>query len=255
MAERETSRDLAQYIPEEHARRVFAKVFDEQAVNAIHKLSLRGIFDTLEFVISTGKEAHIFRAVNKNGKHLAVKIYKIETSAFRHMDAYIKGDARFRDVKKDKRSIVHAWTRKEFKNLKRAYAAGVRVPKPVAFLGNLLVMEFIGDKEGNASSTMKETGPGDAKKAYGKIVEYMARLMYKAGLVHADLSEYNFLVRDGEIVLIDIGQAVLLTHPRAKEFFERDADNIARYFSKFGVVKTREHLFEDVRAWKEKLKT
>lgn len=253
----EMERDLKRYVPEKRARRIFAKVFDEQTVMALHKLASRGHFDVVEFVVSTGKEAHVFRAVDKKGNYLAVKIYKISTSNFKHMDEYIRGDERFRHIKREKRGIVFAWTKKEFKNLSRAYGADVRVPKPVAFLDNVLVMEFIGDEKGEACRAAKEVGLGDAgaaEKAYKKMVEYIARLMYKAGLVHADISEYNMLVRGNEIVLIDIGQAVLLTHPRAEEFFERDIKNVRNYFGKLGVERSREQVIEEMREWKGKLK-
>jgi len=254
MQSADAGRNLKKYIPRNEVRRIFAQVFDYQTIMAIHKLATRGHFDVLEFVVSTGKEAHVFRAVDRKGDFRAVKVYKIATSEFKHMGSYIRGDERFRKVKHEKRDIVYAWTKKEFKNLSRAYDAGVCVPKPLAFLENVLVMEFIGDKNGEACRTAKEIGVLNAEKAYKKIIEYIARLMYRAELIHADISEYNMLVRGDEIVLIDIGQAVLLTHPRAEEFFERDVKNVVRYFSKLGVETSRERVIEEIGAWKAKLK-
>jgi RIO kinase 1 len=65
------------------------------------------------------------------------------------------------------------------------------VPLPIAFKENVLVMEFIGD-DGIAAKTLKET-PMEAlgisiQELYEKIVEYIARLAFKAKIVHADLS-------------------------------------------------------------------
>ena len=74
------------------------------------------------------------------------------------------------------------------------------------------------------------------------ILEEMKKIR-ESGLVHADLSEYNILVKDSKPVIIDVGQAVLQTHPRAKEFLERDLKNISTFFRKKG-VKDIDEVFE-----------
>ncbi|MFH1255747.1 MAG: serine protein kinase RIO [Candidatus Diapherotrites archaeon] len=240
---------LRNYIREESVRKIFAKVFDDHAVQAIHSLASKGLFDVVEFIVSTGKEAHVFRARDTSGNFRAVKIYKISTSDFRNMNKYIEGDERFKAIKRDKKSVVFAWTQKEFKNLEVAVKAGVRVPMPAGFKDNVLVMEFIGEK-GVAAKTLKEVGLKNSlftpEEAYEIFIEWMAKL-YKANLIHADLSEYNVLVNGEELVLIDIGQAVLRSHPNAREFFERDVKNVAIYFSKNGLEKSAEEVYADVK--------
>lgn len=47
-------------------------------------------------------------------------------------------------------------------------------------------------------------------------------------MIHADLSEYNVLVSDDKIWLIDVGQAVELDHPQTFYFLKRDIENIYR---------------------------
>jgi len=61
------------------------------------------------------------------------------------------------------------------------------------------------------------------------------RRLYAAGLVHGDLSEYNLIVYEGELFVIDLGQAVTVHHPNAGEFLERDCRNVAAFFSRQGV--------------------
>ena len=236
-----------EFVKGERERRIFAKVFDKSTLDTLHRLSTKGIFDVIEFVVSTGKEAHVFRAIDKGGNYRAIKIYKMETSDFKNMEKYIRGDLRFKHIGKGKRNLVYEWTKKEFKNLQLARDAGVRVPLPYGFLNNVLVMEFIGEG-GNASKTLKETrlSEKDKENAYSKIVEWAARL-YRRGLVHADLSEFNILSAEDGLVLIDIGQAVLVSHPNAREFFERDVGNVARYFSKLGLKKGYEEVYADIK--------
>ena len=249
-----TEETLKNYIKDERLRKTFELVFDESTILAVHALAKKGIFNVLEFPISSGKEAVVFRAVDVSGNYKAIKIYKIETSGFRHMMDYLKGDPRFKNIKNEKRNIVHAWTKKEFANLRLATSVGARVPMPYAYYENVLAMEFIG-KEGVPSNTLRETKMDDYSWAYEALVENIAKLLYKAELVFADLSEYNILVNAEkenapEIVLIDIGQAVLTSHPKAEEFFMRDMRNVANYFTRIGVKKSADELVEDVKAKK-----
>src|SRR3989338_58349 len=241
---------LKNYISEEKDRKIFAQVFDANAVMAIHVLATRGLFDLLEFVVSTGKEAHVFRATDVSGNYRAVKLYKIETSDFRNMQKYIVGDRRFKSIGSDKRRIVYAWVRKEYKNLVLASGAKARVPLPLGFKDNALVMEFIGSN-GKAAPRLKDFKVESIEQLEGfylQTIEFMARMFYGAGIVHADLSEYNALVNDNELVFIDLGQAVLRTHPSAREFFERDVKNVADFYSKKGLRKSFEEVYGAVKA-------
>ncbi len=244
---------LRKFVPKEEQRKTFAKVFDKGTIEAVHSLSTKGHFDVLEHVVSTGKEAHVFRARDQAGNSRAVKIYKIKASDFNRMQRYLEGDIRFKQVRKNKQDIVFAWTKKEFKNLLLMNKAGIRCPMPIAFQKNVLVMEFIADAKGNAAPQLKEAKPRDLKKAYETIVGFLARLLYNAGLVYADFSEYNILNKDEELVLIDAGQAVLTTHPESEAFFERDVRNVARYFSKQGLEKSPGEMKGDNKAEKGKI--
>ncbi len=244
--------DLREFIKREPTQRVFAKVFDRSTIESVHALSLKGFFEEVEFVVSTGKEAHVFRARDKSGNFRAVKAYKVSTSNFHSMGEYISGDQRFRNVKKNKRDTVFAWTKKEFKNLQKATEAGANVPLPHGFMNNVLVMEFVGEK-GEAAKTLKDGGAKSAEKIRKGFVEFMAR-MYNADLVHADLSEYNVLMRGKEMVFIDLGQAVLTSHPKAEEFFERDLRNVCGYLEKNGLKKTPKELRGEVKDFAEKIR-
>ncbi len=245
--------EMKRHIRHETDRKIFQHVFDAKTFSAIQTLANKGSFDVLEHIISTGKEAHVFAASDGAGNQRAVKIFKKETTDFKKMIDYIKGDPRFRDLRKDRNSVVLAWAKKEFKNLRMADEAGASVPLPIAMKENVIVMEFIGEN-GKASLPLKEARPSAAELAdyREQAIEFLARL-YLAGLVHADLSEYNTLLRGKKLVVIDFAQALLLSHPKAKEFFERDVRNMANYFSKNGLETTFEGLYALVKERKEKL--
>ncbi|MEK6958828.1 MAG: serine protein kinase RIO [archaeon] len=231
-------------IKDESVRKIFADVFDNATMNVIHDLARKKYFEEIEFVLATGKEGNVFRC--KSGEeHFALKIYKIETSDFRHMIDYIQGDERFKDVRKDKLEIVKAWTKKEYRNLEEFTKARIRVPLPIASSRNCLVMEFIG-KDGVLAPKAKEKPFSDMKKQYEILCEYMAK-MVSTRIVHADLSEYNILNNDEELVVIDVGQAVSTLHPKAKEFFERDVLNMSKWFSKHGVDTDYDRMYQNIK--------
>lgn len=211
-------------------------VFDTRTLMNLYYLSKKGYVEALGGSISRGKEANVFHALGRGGKHLALKIYRVATSDFKAMQDYILGDPRFRSVKGNKRSLVNAWTRKEYRNLLRAEEVGVRVPHPYAVRENILVMDFVGT-DGAAAPLLREVAleGEEAERAYRRIADYIVLLHNRAGLVHADLSEFNILY-DGEPVLIDMGQAVTLDHPNAMEFLKRDISNLVRFFrERYGI--------------------
>ena len=78
-------------------------------------------------------------------------------------------------------------------------------------------------------------------------------MVQKAELVHGDLSQYNILNNSGELVIIDCGQAVLTSHPKAEEFFERDVRNMATYFQKIGIKTDYNALRAGIKAKKEEV--
>ncbi len=219
-------------------RRVASEVFDKRTLKTLYRLSNMGYLAILNGAISTGKEANVFKGITDNDEFVAVKIYRIATSDFKKMQYYIQGDPRFKVKMGNKRQIVHAWVNKEFRNLKRAYGSGVRVPKPVIAKENVLIMEFIGDNEGNPAPTLRGKPPKDPEKMFNKIIEYLRLLYKKARLVHGDLSAFNILNFDEEPVIIDISQAVVLSHPIAAELLDRDIKNLIKDFKRFGVSST-----------------
>ncbi len=234
---------------EKSVRKIFAQVFDKETVQSIHNLAKRKHIDLIEYVLSTGKEAHVFRAIDKSGNFRAVKIYKIETSKFKQMSEYIDGDIRFKNVPKNKRDLVFAWTKKEFKNLQKISDAGVFVPLPLAYRENVLVMEFIGEN-GIPAKTLKENPIKDLNFLYSEIVEAIAKMFFKAELIHSDLSEYNILNFNDKPVIIDCGQSVLTSHPNAEKFFNRDLQNMSNYFSKQGLKIEAEQMKKDIKSLK-----
>jgi RIO kinase 1 len=215
-------------------RKSYDEVFDRQVIMRIYKLFTDGVIDRLDFPISTGKEGNVFRASTSKDEFVAVKIYRTATSTFGDMAKYVQGDPRFRGLTGRKRKLIYAWANKEFINLKLFESAGVRVPKPIIHVSNIVIMEYIGDASEPAKE-MRNVRLEDPEAIARKILGYVRLAYQKAELVHSDLSEFNVLMLEGEPVIIDVGQAVVLGHPQAEEWLERDVKNLVRFFKKYDV--------------------
>ena len=224
-------------------------VFDVPTLKLLYSLSNKGFIHELGGSISTGKEANVFYAVGNEGE-TAVKIYRIQSSTFKAMDPYILKDPRFTHIRHSRKDIIFAWTQKEFQNLLRINKAGIRSPKPITCDRNVLLMEFMG-KDTVPYPSLKEIkmADEDARLFYDQIIEDMRRMYVRASLVHADLSEYNILIdtENMEAVIIDVGQAVTLNHPNARDFLLRDVENIKRFFKKYGINEETKSILEKIK--------
>ncbi len=215
-------------------KKVTESVLDVETSRTLFGLIKSKIIENMTGIISTGKEANVYHGYGPKGSELAIKIYRTSTNIFKTLQVYILGDPRFNKIKRDQRSFVYAWAKKEFKNLSRAYQAKVKVPKPIECVKDVVVMEFIG-KKGLPYPLLKDVKIRKPKKVYQEVLKNLDLLYNKAGLVHADLSEYN-IIYTPKIYFIDISQAVLLDHPYAEIFLYRDIKNITRFFEKQNVA-------------------
>jgi RIO kinase 1 len=225
-------------------RKVIDEVFDHSTLLTVYKFFSDEIIDTIEFSISTGKEANVFFATSKHGPRV-VKIYRISNATFKTISKYIYGDPRFRRVKGDRRRAIFTWAQKEFKNLKKALKAEARVPRPYACRNNVLVMDYIGTEEMPAP-LLKDTAIEDPEEFFDDLIRQMRCMYHWANLVHCDMSEYNVLVHEGLPYIIDMGQAVLRRHPMAGEFIERDARNLSHLFKRRGVKLEPKEILERI---------
>ena len=226
-------------------RKIYDEVFDHETLMTIYGLTTKGYFDTLDFPIATGKEGNVFRATTIDGNYVAVKIYRMSNSTFNNIQKYIAGDERFRGVSKNHRRTIHLWAQKEFRNLERMHVNDIIVPKPIFCVKNIIVMEFVGIGQTPAPH-IRSVDIENPKELYEILYDNMKNIYQKAGLVHADFSEYNILMTEDGPVIIDVGQAVLTNHPMAKEFLARDIKNLARYFKRFDILVDEGDLMKNV---------
>jgi RIO kinase 1 len=211
--------------------------------------------DTELGILKTGKEADVHllrRAVPDTGRSslLAAKRYRAAEHRLFHRDVEYLDGRRVRESRDNRamakrtatgRAIIaQQWARSELTALSRLYDADVPVPYPVQVTGTELLLEFIGEPDGTAAPRLAEIRPRGAELSslWDQLVAALS-VMANLGLAHGDLSAYNVLVHRGRAVLIDLPQVIdVIAHPRGPEFLDRDAANIARWFSARGLEGT-----------------
>jgi len=203
-------------------------------------------------VIKTGKEADVFlveRVVPGTGRSclMAAKRYRGGDHRLFHRDAsYLEG-RRVRDSREmramQRRSdfgrnlIARRWAIAEFAALRKLWAIGAPVPYPIQRIGTELLLEFIGDAHGAAAPRLVQLRPGRDELAdlWQQLIEAMVTLA-RRGHTHGDLSAYNLLVHEGELLLIDLPQVVdLVSNPRGREFLRRDVRAACTWFVSRGL--------------------
>ena len=222
-------------------RKVGSDIFDKRTLETLYKLANQNYLDILNGEISTGKEANVLKGL-KDDKYYAVKIYRIATSDFKKMNFYVDGDPRFKVKLNNKRQLITAWVNKEYKNLERLSKAKVNVPKPITALNNVLILEFIGDKDGNPAKTVKYQKPEDLDKFINDLLKETYKFINDAKLVHGDLSVYNVMNFNEKPVIIDVSQSVTTDNPIASQLLERDIKNLYNDFNKLGSPISREEI-------------
>jgi len=227
-------------------RKTYEEVFDKRTLQELYNLMKDGIIDSLEYPVSTGKEAKVFKGKQKDGTPVAVKIMRINTAVFRKYRKYIEGDRRFEDLPGGTK-MIYAWTKKEFSNLGRMHNGGIRVPEPLGYSKNILIMEYL-HHEGHPAPMLKDVNLSEKYMSYicEQVLDYLDILYNELNMVHGDLSEFNILIAEGYPYLIDVSQSLLLDHPKAEELLERDINNLVRYFGTNGVEISVEEIKEKI---------
>src|SRR5690606_34188267 len=148
-----------------------------------------------------------------------------------------------------KRMLADRWPGQELEVLERAHAAGATVPYPVAFTGDGMLMQLIGDESGAAPRLVNaRLSPSEVAAAHDQLLGELA-LLTRAGLVHADLSPFNVLWWEGRMWLIDFPQAVdLFTNPHGFDLLHHDVMTMCTWFARQGVATDPEEVFASLLA-------
>lgn len=214
-------------------------------------------FDDVLRMVKGGKEASVYLCAGNQTTgmdYLAAKVYR--PRRFRNLKndwVYKEGRANLDESgnqirnegmlhairKKTEfgRELMHtSWLEHELLALQVLHDAGADVPRPFASSSNAIIMEYFGD-EIMSAPTLNDVDlpPREAHTLFDRVIHNID-LMLSHGLIHADLSAFNILYWDGDIVLIDFPQAIRPDeNSSAYPIFTRDVARICEYFQRQGV--------------------
>jgi RIO kinase 2 len=195
--------------------------YDCLAINALVKA---GVIESFGQALGVGKEADVYDALSPSGKRIAVKFHRLGRTSFRQT-------RRKRGYVREHSTWLfqsHLAAEKEFQVMQLVYKNGVSVPEPISQNRHVIAMGII---EGAELSKYNEIPRPE--KVLREILRNVRKAYLKAHVIHADLSEYNIILKpDGHILIIDWPQYVTTDHVNADELLERDLKNVLTFFNR-----------------------
>lgn len=209
--------------------------------------------------VKGGKEANVYRCLAhpSTGETLiAAKVYRPRMfrnlrndAMYREGRDVLTGDGKSLNKKDDRtmraigkktaygQQVSHtSWLMHEYKTLTTLYDIGASVPQSFAASENAILMTYFGDEKVGAP-TLKEVDLShkEAKPLFEAVIANI-ELLLEHDMIHGDLSAYNLLYWEGEVILIDFPQ-VTITHlnSNARMILERDVTRVCDYFAPRGV--------------------
>jgi len=193
--------------------------YDCLAINALVKAEVLEAFGK---PLGVGKESDVYDALNPKGERIAVKFHRLGRISFRQT-------IRKRGYTLKKTSWLYQSrlaAEREFQALKLVHPHRVAVPKPISQNRHVLAMGMI---EGAELAEWREIQ--NPEKILKEILCNVRRAYLKAGIIHADLSEYNVILKPNmHILIIDWPQYVTKEHPNAQQLLTRDVKNVLVFF-------------------------
>ena len=211
---------------------------------SLRPLLEQGLITDVVRPLMSGKEAAVYIVATPTA-YCVAKIYKdAEHRSFRQRAACTEGRqvrnsrqrrAMEKNTKFGRELNEAAWQTAEVDHLAKLGAAGVRVPKVIAFCEGVLLMDIVLDAEGQPAPRLCDCTftPELAWKTHGFVMGQVVRMLC-AGVVHGDLSEYNVLMAWDGPMIIDLPQAINAAHNQsARELLIRDVTNITNFLARF----------------------
>jgi RIO kinase 2 len=185
-------------------------------------LSNRNTITSIGPQIGIGKEAEIYLAHDSQEKDKILKMFRLGRSSFKQIKR-----------KRDISTSTSNWLLLNIQTAKREYdilnylrQSSTSFPTPLYRSFHCIVMEpFYGSKLADAESLE------DPQSVLEKIISNV-KIAYQNGYINGDLNEYNIMVNNDNIFILDWPQAIKVDTINANVVLLRDVKNILKFFSK-----------------------
>ena len=191
-------------------------------------LSNRNTITSIGPQIGIGKEAEIYLAHDSQEKDKILKMFRLGRSSFKQIKR-----------KRDISTSTSNWLLLNIQTAKREYdilnylrQSSTSFPTPLYRSFHCIVMEpFYGSRLADAESL------DDPQSVLEKIISNV-KIAYQNGYVNGDLNEYNIMVNNDNIFILDWPQAIKVDTINANVVLLRDVKNILKFFSKKYKIET-----------------
>ena len=193
-------------------------------VMALKDYVKKDLIFALGAIIAKGKESDVYEALTEEGTVYALKLYKIGRISFTSIrKKRVRESAEFRSWM----TANYDAAKREYHALRKLEGLGPTFPKAVGYSRSTVLLQEL-----SGVRLSQRPQLGDPKRALRTIVESMRTAYVNAGLVNADLSEYNILTDGASIWLIDWPQAVGSGHPNSPELLLHDVKAVTTFFGR-----------------------
>ena len=185
-------------------------------------LSNSNIITAIGPQIGIGKEAEVYLAHDSLEQDKILKMFRLGRSSFKQIKR-----------KRDVNTGTNSWlllnietAKKEYDILTYLKDSSTSFPSPLYRSFHCIVMEPI------YGSRLSDIDNLDYPElVLEKIISNMT-IAYRKGYINGDLNEYNILVNDDNIFILDWPQAVRVDTTNADVLLTRDVNNIIKFFSR-----------------------
>lgn len=211
---------------------------------ALQPLIDDGVIDEVVRSLKSGKEATVY-LVRAGSQTRCAKVYRdMAQRSFQRRAQYqegrkVRGSRQRRAINKGsrygRRQQEAQWKNAEVDALYKLAGAGVRVPRPLGYFNDVLLMELVTDAHGHPAPRLGELelAAPTARDYHHFLVRQVVRML-SIGLIHGDLSEFNVLVGENGPVIIDLPQVVNAAgNNNAFTMLERDVNNLRGTLGRF----------------------
>ncbi|MDX2022622.1 MAG: RIO1 family regulatory kinase/ATPase [Deltaproteobacteria bacterium] len=213
--------------------------------DGIAHLVEEGIIDAVHARLMSGKEATVY-VVERRGIYMAAKVYRARNDrTFKKTESYTEGRNQTRNSR-DRRAmgkrssygrelLEEGWQDMEYRALRAAFNAGVRVPEPFAVYENVLFMDLVLDDQGAPAPRLADLTytAEQAAHVHWDVFMQVKRLL-ETGQIHGDLSAYNVLMSAHGPTIIDLPQVVdVVRNNNARDILRRDLRNVTEHLARY----------------------
>lgn len=212
--------------------------YDCLAINSLRKKGLV----MMGTKIGIGKESDIYNGVFEtvengiNKRHeVVLKVHRLGRTSFNKIEnRNLKNDDNWFLANKES-------ARNEAEFLKLFSSAFPEIPKYFACNRHILVLEYL---EHETLYNVKVEDE-DAKSISESLFDFLKRF-YDFGYVHGDFNEFNIMINENDIKILDFPQCLPVTDERASSYLKRDVECIHKFFWKKNFIVCDDSVLQEI---------